>query len=80
MPAEGSKIEISRAMDFDIKNNKLEPIRSTVKNIKIDDSLQPKAIIIINSENNMAEFFKIRDFLANQGFIVSFSKNKVILI
>ncbi len=49
---------------------------SVVKNIKIDDSLQPKAIIIINSENNMAEFFKIRDFLANQGFIVSFSKNK----
>lgn len=37
--AEGSKIEISRAMDFDIKNNKLEPIRSTVKNIKIDDNL-----------------------------------------
>ena len=32
--AEGSKIEISRAMDFDIKNNKLEPIRSTVKILK----------------------------------------------
>ena len=45
--AEGSKIEISRAMDFDIKNNKLEPIRSTVKNIKIDDNL----FLSSNAEN-----------------------------
>ena len=45
--AEGSKIEISRAMDFDIKNNKLEPIRSTVKKIKIDDNL----LLSSNAEN-----------------------------
>tara|TARA_B100001287_G_C22686468_1_gene534020 strand:+ start:6550 stop:9057 length:2508 start_codon:yes stop_codon:yes gene_type:complete len=45
--AEGSKIEISRAMDFDIKNNKLVPIRSTVKNIKIDDNL----LLSSNAEN-----------------------------
>ena len=45
--AEGSKIEISRAMDFDIKNNKLEPVRSTVKNIKIDDNL----LLSSNAEN-----------------------------
>ena len=34
-------------MDFDIKNNKLEPIRSTVKKIKIDDNL----LLSSNAEN-----------------------------
>ena len=37
--AEGSKIEVSRIMDYDISLNKLKPKRAVVKNIKIGDDL-----------------------------------------
>ena len=37
--AEGSKIEVSRIMDYDISSNKLKPIRAVVKNIKIGEDL-----------------------------------------
>jgi protein involved in polysaccharide export with SLBB domain len=37
--AEGSKIEVSRIMDYDISSNKLKPRRAIVKNIKIGEEL-----------------------------------------
>ncbi len=37
--AEGSKIEVSRIMDYDISSNKLEPRRAVIKNIKIGSDL-----------------------------------------
>ena len=37
--AEGSKIEVSRIMDYDISSNKLKPSRAVVKNIKIGEDL-----------------------------------------
>jgi protein involved in polysaccharide export with SLBB domain len=37
--AEGSKIEVSRIMDYDISSMKLKPRRAVVKNIRIGDDL-----------------------------------------
>ena len=37
--AEGSKIEVSRIMDYDISSNKLEPKRAVIKNIVIGSDL-----------------------------------------
>ena len=37
--AEGSKIEVSRIMDYDISSNKLEPRRAVIKNIVIGSDL-----------------------------------------
>lgn len=37
--AEGSKIEVSRIMDYDISSNKLNPKRTVVKKIKIGEDL-----------------------------------------
>ena len=37
--AEGSRVEVSRIMDYDISLNKLKPIRAVVKTIKIGDDL-----------------------------------------
>jgi protein involved in polysaccharide export with SLBB domain len=37
--AEGSKIEVSRIMDYDISSNKLKPRRVVIKNIDIGDNL-----------------------------------------
>jgi protein involved in polysaccharide export with SLBB domain len=37
--AEGSRIEVSRIMDYDISSNKLKPRRALVKTIKIGESL-----------------------------------------
>ena len=37
--AQGSKIEVSRVMDYDISSNKLEPRRVVVKNIQVGDDL-----------------------------------------
>ena len=37
--AEGSRIEVSRIMDYDISSNKLNPSRAVVKNIKIGEDL-----------------------------------------
>ncbi len=37
--AEGSRVEVSRIMDYDISSNKLEPRRTVVKTIKIGEDL-----------------------------------------
>ncbi len=37
--AEGSRIEVSRIMDYDISSNKLKPRRAIIKTIKIGESL-----------------------------------------
>jgi protein involved in polysaccharide export with SLBB domain len=37
--AEGSRVEVSRIMDYDISSNKLKPRRAVVKTIKIGDDL-----------------------------------------
>ena len=37
--AQGSKIQVSRVMDYDISSNKLEPRRVVVKNIQVGDDL-----------------------------------------
>ena len=37
--AEGSRVEVSRIMDYDISSNKLKPRRAVVKNIRIGDNL-----------------------------------------
>ena len=37
--AEGSKIQVSRIMDYDISSNKLKPTRVVVKNIDVGDNL-----------------------------------------
>ena len=37
--AEGSRIEVSRIMDYDISSNKLKPARTIVKNIQIGEDL-----------------------------------------
>ena len=37
--AEGSRVEVSRIMDYDISSNKLEPRRAVVKTIKIGEDL-----------------------------------------
>ena len=37
--AEGSKIQVSRIMDYDISSNKLKPTRAVVKNIDVGDNL-----------------------------------------
>jgi len=44
--AEGSRVEISRVMDYDISSNRLTPIRAVIKNIKVDKDL------ILSSEAN----------------------------
>jgi len=41
--AEGSKIEVSRVMDYDISSNKLKARRAIVKNIKIGEDLMLSA-------------------------------------
>jgi protein involved in polysaccharide export with SLBB domain len=51
--AEGSKIEVSRIMDYDISSNKLKPRRAVVKNIKIGEDL------ILSSE---AQEFMLQPF------------------
>ena len=37
--AEGSRVEISRIMDYDINSNKLKPRRAIVKNVKVGNDL-----------------------------------------
>lgn len=37
--AQGSRVEVSRIMEYDIETNKLKPRRTVVKNIKIGDDL-----------------------------------------
>ncbi len=37
--AEGSRVEVSRIMDYDISSNKLKPRRAVIKTIKIGDDL-----------------------------------------
>ena len=37
--AEGSRVEVSRIMDYDISSNKLKPRRTVVKTIKIGEDL-----------------------------------------
>ena len=51
--AEGSRVEVSRIMDYDTSSNKLKPIRTIVKKIKIGDNL------VLSSK---AQEFKLQPF------------------
>ena len=51
--AEGSRVEVSRIMDYDISSNKLKPIRTVIKNIKIGENL------VLSSQ---AQEFKLQPF------------------
>ncbi|MBT3612148.1 MAG: hypothetical protein HN522_04320 [Flavobacteriales bacterium] len=51
--AEGSRVEVSRIMDYDISSNKLKPRRAVIKTIKIGNDL------ILSSE---AEAFMLQPF------------------
>ena len=51
--AEGSRVEVSRIMDYDITSNKLKPRRTIVKTIKVGEDL------VLSAD---AQSFKLQPF------------------